>query len=39
MIKRVCSSVSGHSPTYVLSVIVGEEWPSANCNRLTLAPL
>jgi hypothetical protein len=39
MIERVSLSVLGHSPTYVLSVIVGEEWPSANCNRLTLAPL
>jgi hypothetical protein len=36
---RVCRSVSGHSPTYVLSVIVGVEWQSASCTRLTLAPL
>jgi hypothetical protein len=39
MIKRVCSSVSGHSPIYVLSVIMGVEWPRASCTRLTLAPL
>jgi len=39
MIERVSRSVSGHSPTYSLSVIVGVEWPSASCTRLTLAPL